>query len=108
MRHYFFHLLRERERQEERVPHRLSTYLLDSFVMVIGVMAPLTVAPQIYGLLVTKDATGISIVTWTLFALISIPWIVYGSVHKVRPIFWSSALWVAADLSVIALAVYYS
>ncbi|MBI2037119.1 MAG: hypothetical protein HYT14_02050 [Candidatus Liptonbacteria bacterium] len=81
---------------------------LDNVVLIVAVVAPLTNIPQMYELVRTKDAGSVSLASWVLFLLISVPWLAYGVAHKDRQIFWSSAIWLFADLIVVGLIIVYS
>lgn len=78
--------------------------VLDRVVLTAGVIGPLTTIPQIYKIYTTHDASGVSLLTWLLPAILDIPWIVYGFAHGERPIVITYTLWLVANL-VVALGV---
>ena len=68
---------------------------IDRLVSVIAVVGPFTTLPQIIEIwIVDKNAASISLVTWSLFLLMASIWLLYGIVHKARPIIISNALWI--------------
>ena len=90
-----------------RLSKRSAVRWLDNFVLLVAIAAPLTNIPQILELLRTRSAGSVSLASWVLFSLISVPWLAYGMAHKDRQIFWSSAIWLFADLIVVGLIVIY-
>ena len=104
------HHIHQRKRQ-----HVLSTYphpvhwvrFLDKLLVVVAVIAPLMVIPQIYTIVSTRNATGVSPLTWGLFAFFDIPWLVYGIVHKEKPIIIGYILWFLVNSAVVVLALIY-
>ena len=58
--------------------------LLDKIVMVVAIVFPFTTLPQIYKIWVFKNVAGVSLTTWSLFFILSIPFLIYGIVHKER------------------------
>ncbi|MEK6887341.1 MAG: hypothetical protein AABX14_00170, partial [Candidatus Aenigmatarchaeota archaeon] len=49
--------------------------LLDRLLIAVAILGPLMTLPQIFQIFVEKTAAGVSIVSWTMFMLIAIPWI---------------------------------
>lgn len=80
-----------------------SRYLifLDKLTFIFGVVGPFTILPQIYTIYTTKSATGVSMMTWLMVFLMTIPWILYGLAHKSRLIFACFILWALMDLLVV-------
>ena len=79
---------------------------IDRLVKVIAVIGPLTSLPQIIEIwFIDKNAAGVSLVTWSLFLLMAVIWLVYGIVHKSWPIVISNALWIVAQAIVVLGAI---
>ena len=74
---------------------------LDKFLIIVAIAGPMSTLPQIYRIFVHKTAHGVSAWSWGIFGLISIPWLVYGLVHKDKPIIISAALWIFLDTIVM-------
>lgn len=84
--------------------HRLEshTHAIDRVVTVIAFVGPLSSLPQIFEIwLVDKSAEGVSILTWSAFVLMAVIWLLYGIVHKQRPIIISNALWIVAQALIV-------
>jgi uncharacterized protein with PQ loop repeat len=69
--------------------------------MVISVIYPLTTLPQVYVIWVQHNAAGISLLTWVLYFFCSAPLLVYGIIHKTRPLIVMYVLWLLMFLLVI-------
>jgi len=54
----------------------------EMFVMVIAIVGPLTNLPQLFQIISSKSAGGVSLISWSLFALISAIWMIYGLTKK--------------------------
>jgi uncharacterized protein with PQ loop repeat len=99
---------KRRARDLEPFPAQsVSLRFLDSVVLIVGVVAPLTTLPQIVKIFELQNASGISIVTWGAYALFDIPWVFYGIAHRSRPITITYALWFVMNGAVVAGALYY-
>ena len=99
------HLRKRRADQYEPFPAR-NPWLrfLDRFVLVVGVVGPLTAIPQVLKIYTFQDASGVSLISWALPALFDIPWIIYGYVHHDRPILVCYSLWLITN-SLVAIGV---
>lgn len=81
--------------------------MLDRLVFFAGVFGPLMNLPQIMQTLVTKDAGGVSALSWTMYALYDIPWIIYGLVREDRRIVTAYSLWFLSNVLVLIGVVLY-
>lgn len=98
-----------RRKQRGQFPHRKPVIrLLDKALLWIAVIGPLMALPQIAKIYAERNAAGVSLVSWTLFALLNIPWIVYGTVHREKPIIISYCLWLLVNAAVVVGIVMYS
>jgi uncharacterized protein with PQ loop repeat len=80
---------------------------LDKFLLVVAVVGPLLVLPQILKIYVGQNASGVSALSWGLLALFNIPWIVYGVVHKDKPITLGYSIWFVVNIIVVVGALIY-
>jgi len=74
---------------------------LDKLLLFIAVAGPIMSIPQILKVWVDKATSGVSILSFSLFAIFDIPWIVYGIIHKEKPILIAYILWFIANLSIV-------
>lgn len=78
----------------EPLPARSSwKRMLDRVVLGVGVLGPLASLPQVYQVYATQDASGLVAISWGAWAVMNLPWILYGFVHKETPIVMSYSLW---------------
>jgi uncharacterized protein with PQ loop repeat len=81
--------------------------IIDVIVYVISVVSPILTIPQIFDIYVGKDATGVSALTWGAYTVFTIPWIVYGFIHKEKVLILNNVLWLCANLAVFIGAIMY-
>src|SRR5690349_16900912 len=82
-------------------------HVLDKIVLAVAICAPLVTIPQIYKLYRYRSAAGISTLSWYLYIVCAIPWLLYGIVHRDRRIITSTTLWLVFDIWVVVLATMY-
>ncbi len=95
--------------------HVLATYphpnpwvrFLDKLLVVVAVLGPLMAIPQLWKIISTQSAAGVSPLTWAAFAVIDLPWIFYGAVHKEKPIIITYILWFLMNVAVMVAAIAY-
>ena len=81
--------------------------IIDRTTLVAGIVGPLILIPQIMKIFVTREASGISIFSWTLLAILGIPFIVYGFVHKEKVLVVTYLLFFVMNTLVIVGAFLY-
>lgn len=97
------HHIHRRKRAKEPYPHPEAFKRgVDIAVYVAGVVGPLMTLPQILKIWVDKNAAGVSAVSWSSYFVLSIVWLVYGVLHKEKPIIFTSAIWLVLDAIVVA------
>jgi len=81
--------------------------LIDKAIYVAGVFGPLMTAPQLFRIWYHKSAVDVSVLTWSGYLIAAIIWLIYGILHKNKPIIITYALWVLLEtLVVIGTLVY--
>ena len=60
--------------------------ILDNAIYGVAVLAPVMNLPQLFKIWLHQDATGVSLASWASFSVFSLIWLIYGVVHKERPI----------------------
>ncbi len=58
----------------------------DNIAYAAGVLTPAFTLPQLYEIYAHHDASGVSLITWSAYLVLSIFWMLYGIVHKEKPI----------------------
>lgn len=64
----------------------------DKFVYLIVFLVPLAHLPQIIKIWFHKDASGISLISWSSFFLFSLFWLTYGIIHREKPLIFMNGL----------------
>jgi len=79
----------------------------DKLIYVVAIITPITNLPQLLKVWVDHDVSGVSLLSWTSFAAISVIWTIYGIIHKETPIIlMSSLLIVVQGLIAIGVVIY--
>lgn len=91
----------ERRQGIKKIQRSPYTRFLDRLTFVAGVVGPFTVVPQIYSIFATHSADGVSLATWVLIFIVTLPWVFYGAAHRERSILVSFTLWEIANLLVV-------
>jgi hypothetical protein len=76
--------------------------LLDNIVTLVAIIFPFTALPQLYNIWVLGIVAGVSVITWTLFLILTLPLLVYVIVHKEKPFIIMYCLWLIVDASIVA------
>ncbi len=97
---YYFH--RKIKSKEEK------TFFIDKFVMILAMVSPLFEIPQLVEIYSTKSAGSVSLLTWSFFVFMSIPWLIYGIAHKAKPIIILYSLWFLIDSVILVGILIYS
>ncbi len=105
---HHFHKRKRIHVKHEKYPHpnKLKN-LMDRFIYVVVFIGPLFTIPQIYKIFVEQNATGVSVFTWGTYSLGSFFWLMYGVMHKEKPIIITNILWGIMNFSVMVGAVMY-
>ena len=111
MSHGITHHLHKRKRVHQKLqkfPHpNKKIRFLDNMLLVIAILGPLSTLPQLIKIFILKNAAGVSTLTFGFFATFDIPWIIYGIVHKEKPIVLAYSLWLIANLTIVVGTIIY-
>ena len=80
--------------------HRRRNIIL-KMIFLVAILEPMTNVPQIYTIYAHRDASGVSITTWILYAIFGSLWLWYAICARQKPIMISATLFVITDLSVV-------
>jgi len=81
--------------------------LMDRFIYVVAVFGPVISLPQIWKIWILKEAVGVSAITWSGYLLIAIFWLIYGFMHKEKPIIFANVLWLFIHSTIVIGVVIY-
>lgn len=97
------HQNRRKQQRYDKYPHPSPKMrLLDNAVTILAILGPLATLPQAYNVWANHNVAGLSLTTWALYFIVNIPFLLYGIVHKERPIIVSNTLWAMLNFSVAA------
>ncbi len=72
----------------------------DKLVYVVVFAGMIMTFPQIYNVWILKLVEGVSVLTWGTYVIGNIIWLMYGFLHKDKPIITSNIIWMIANASV--------
>lgn len=82
----------------EPYPHpEKSKMIIDKIVTFAGLLGPIFTIPQITGIWIDKNASGVSAIAWGAYACMAVLWVVYGVMHKAKPIVLIYGIWIVLD-----------
>jgi len=89
-------------------PNRDKHPVIDAVCLLTAVFMPLTAIPQIVKLHSTHDASGVSLSMWLLYSIGTIPFLIYGIIHKEVQLIILNVLWLVVNTFVISAVLMYS
>jgi len=112
MSHGVSHHIHKRKRQHQKLeafphPHPWIRFL-DNLLLVIAIIGPLSTIPQIVKIYWYQNAIGVSKLTFSFYAFFDVPWIIYGIIHKEKPIVLAYSLWFLANMIIVIGTILYS
>lgn len=91
---YYYQLLYQIQRKKNR-------QRIDSVMMVAAVLHPLMALPQVMQIYTTREAAGVSLLSWTFWLCNGIVFLLYGIAHKLKPYILMQIIWTIIDALVI-------
>jgi uncharacterized protein with PQ loop repeat len=82
--------------------------VLNSMMGVIAIIYPLTAVPQLIEIWVHKNVAGVSLLTWGMFMLFSLPIMIYCIKRKEKKMALMYTLWMGIYVAVISGVVLFS
>lgn len=80
---------------------------MDWAVYGMSVLIPVMTIPQVYEALIEKNAEGLVALTWFTYATANTLWILYGILHKEKPIIFANSVMFILNLATAISAVMY-
>ncbi|MFH1586011.1 MAG: SemiSWEET family transporter [archaeon] len=100
---HHYHVRKRIHEKHEPYPHPNKwKRLMDKIIYPVAFAGPIMTLPQVYNIWIKKNASGVSIISWSSYLLFSMLWLTYGLMHKEKPIIYSSILWVILELLLVA------
>jgi uncharacterized protein with PQ loop repeat len=100
---HHFHRRKRIHQGHEPYPHpdRRKRFM-DRMIYVAGALAPLVGIFQAHQIWASQNAAGVSLFSWSLFALFALIWMIYGVMHKEKPIILTYAMWIVVDIFIVS------
>jgi MtN3 and saliva related transmembrane protein len=83
--------------------HKLNSKFnsINTIAYFVGLIAPLMTLPQLYTIWIQKNIQGVSIQTWFGFCIFNAFWVLYGTIHKDKPIIFSNLAWIGMQCLIV-------
>lgn len=75
---------------------------LEQAMLIVAVVEPLMTIPQIIDIYGHPGDNRVSVLTWLLYAVASLMWLVYGLYNRNKPLILTGILWLVMEVLVIA------
>ena len=94
-------------KQEYPHPHKFKRFM-DHAIYVLGVVGPVMGSLQAYKIFAEQTAAGIALPTYAFNVFANIFWLIYGVIHKEKPIVLMYALWFIVNVLIVTGTIIYS
>jgi uncharacterized protein with PQ loop repeat len=99
---HHLHLRKRIHSNLEKYPHpnKFKKYL-DKIIYLVGVLGPILTIPQLTEIWISKNASGVSLISWSWYVISALIWLSYGIVHKEKPIIVTNILWTIINIFIV-------
>ncbi len=103
---YHQHRRKRIHKKYEPFPHpKRIKRVYDHIIYGAVILGPILNIPQVFKIWIEKDASGVSLITWSGFSVISVMWFIYGYLHKEKPVMIMNFVLIFMQIS-IAIGTY--
>jgi len=81
-------------------PNRLKRFI-DTLIILISPAGAILTIPQVLKIWGEKTAEGLSVITWVGYLIITVFWLLYGIVHREKPIIIAYLLLIVVNILVV-------
>ena len=74
---------------------------MDKIIYPIGIFGPIMTLPQLTKIWIHKNAAGISAISWIAYTICAVFWLMYGIIHKEKPIIFTYSIWIFLDVIIV-------
>ena len=74
---------------------------MDKFIYIVVFVDIIMTLPQLLQIFLEKDASGVSALSWGTYIVTSGFWLMYGLIHKIKPIILSSIFWICIQVFIV-------
>ena len=105
---HHYHKRKRVHKNLEKFPHPNKwKRFMDKSIFVIGVAGPIMTLPQVFKIWVEKNAAGVSALSWGAFAVLAVFWVIYGFMHKEKPIIITYICWIVVEVLIVIGTILY-
>lgn len=97
--HYKIHL--RKHIQKGKTSHGKTARMLDGIMYIVALIAPIMTIPQLVQVWASKQAQGVSLLTWGAYAIVSGLWMIHGITHKDKPFILTQFLLLVLDSLIV-------
>jgi uncharacterized protein with PQ loop repeat len=73
--------------KKQKYPHpNKAIAMFDRLMIVLGALNAVATLPQVLQIWIGKDATGVSLISWSYYCFYATMFLIYGLIHKEAPI----------------------
>ncbi len=102
-----WHHIRARKKHRQLKKGTKVVRLFDKMIYVVAIGTPLMTVTQVWQIWVEKKIIGVSMATWIASLVSAIFWLIYGVIHREKPIIYTQTLWmIFSAMIVIGLVIY--
>ncbi len=99
---HHYHKRRRIYKKHEPYPHPDRTKrAVDKMVYIMGIFAVVMTIPQVLTIWVSMNAAGVSLVSWTSYLIAAVFWLLYGVMHRAKPIIFNYTIWIVLEIMII-------
>lgn len=74
---------------------------MDKAIYFVGAFGLIMTIPQLTKIWIGKNASGVSIISWSAYLITATFWLLYGIMHREKPIIFIYSGWILLDLAII-------
>jgi len=87
-------------------PDKLKRFI-DNSIFFVSFIGPIMTIPQLYEIWIVRNASGVSTISWASYLFVNTFWLVYGILHKEKPIIMANALWLLIDILIVGGTIFF-
>ncbi|PIR03991.1 MAG: hypothetical protein COV59_02295 [Candidatus Magasanikbacteria bacterium CG11_big_fil_rev_8_21_14_0_20_39_34] len=95
------HIKRKQKRKESFLENSFTKQFIDRAIYFVGFFGPIMTLPQLSKIWLEKNAEGVSAVSWGAYIIVAIFWVLYGLIHKEKPLVVISLVWIVLEFMIV-------
>lgn len=74
---------------------------MDKSIYVVALFGPIMTFPQLSKIWIGKSASGVSVISWSAYLITAVFWLIYGVMHKEKPIIITYIAWIILESFIV-------